>query len=187
MATAVAVGDLEATASVGGAIKPVTFSLDATKAVLTVTATTSSVRYGQPIKLFYAITGFVNGDTLKVVSGTPTETTTAKDGSAPGEYPITIARGSLTTANYTFTFVNGTLTITPLGMVAGPSGSETVTIAEATSGATVYYTLDGKTPTTSSAKYTGSITVTKTTTLEFIAVKAGYTTSPVRTVIITVK
>ena len=128
-ATAITIGSLTATASVGGSIKPVTFFGAGSHRglyLLTVTATSNSVLYGKPIPLTYTITGFVNGDTSKVVSGSPVETTTAKDGSAPGTYPITITAGSLTAANYAFKFVDGTLTITPLGTVIEPSGSQTV-------------------------------------------------------------
>ena len=56
----------------------------------------------------------------------------------------------------------------------------TVTIATATDGATIYYTLDGTTPTTSSTVYSGPFTLDGTTkkgTIRAIAVKSGLTNS----------
>lgn len=58
-------------------------------------------------------------------------------------------------------------------------GSVNVTITSASDGATIYYTTDGSTPTTASAKYTGAITITSTTTIKAIAVKDGMADSQV--------
>ena len=52
-----------------------------------------------------------------------------------------------------------------------------MSISDATSGATIYYTTNGATPTTSSAKYTGPVTVSTTETLEAMAVHSGDTNS----------
>src|SRR5439155_17554280 len=84
------------------------------KAVLTVTANNLSSPRGAPLPVLTAtITGFVNGgDTAAVVGGAPALTTTATSSSPEGAYPITAAAGTLPAANYTFVFVNGTLTIT---------------------------------------------------------------------------
>src|SRR5438046_2801416 len=54
-----------------------------------------------------------------------------------------------------------------------------VTIADSTPGATIYYTTDGSTPTTSSIVYTGPISVTQTTTLRALAAASGMADSAV--------
>jgi hypothetical protein len=58
-----------------------------------------------------------------------------------------------------------------------------VKLADATTGASIYYTLDGSTPTTSSVKYTGAITVVENTTVNAIAVATGYSSSSVASAI----
>jgi hypothetical protein len=88
-------------------------------AVLTVTAGNATRSYGAANPAFsYAITGFVNNDPASVVSGTPALSTTATPGSAPGSYAITADVISLSAANYTFSPVNGTLTVTPASLSA---------------------------------------------------------------------
>src|SRR5207253_2937459 len=58
------------------------------------------------------------------------------------------------------------------------SSSIQVTITD-DPGATIYYTTDGSTPTTSSTQYTGSITVTTTETINAMATAPGFTPSAV--------
>jgi glucosylceramidase len=59
--------------------------------------------------------------------------------------------------------------------------AQTVMLADATSGASIYYTTDGATPTASSTLYSAAspISVSSTTTVEAIAVAPGYAASAV--------
>jgi hypothetical protein len=59
------------------------------------------------------------------------------------------------------------------------ASAQTVTISDTTTGTTIYYTTNGMTPTTSSAVYSGQITVSSTETLEAVAAGGGYPTSDV--------
>jgi len=69
--------------------------------------------YGSPSFSFVpTYSGFVNGDTASVLGGLPSCTTTATSASRIGTYPISCTVGTLSAANYSPTFVAGTLTIT---------------------------------------------------------------------------
>lgn len=59
------------------------------------------------------------------------------------------------------------------------TGLYTATITCTTDGATIYYTLNGDTPTTSSTQYTSAISLTDNCTINAIAVKSGMTDSNV--------
>jgi hypothetical protein len=54
---------------------------------------------------------------------------------------------------------------------------QAVTLTDASSGATVYYTTDGSAPTTASAEYVGAIPVNVSTVIEAMAVASGSTNS----------
>jgi uncharacterized repeat protein (TIGR01451 family) len=89
-------------------------SLTVNRAVLTVVANTVQKLYLDPNPPFtYAITGFLNGDTAAVVSGTTTcNTVVPTDASTPaGRYAIHCPVGSLAAANYTFATFDGTLIV----------------------------------------------------------------------------
>ncbi|MEI9977635.1 MAG: MBG domain-containing protein [Edaphobacter sp.] len=110
------------TGSAGVSIQPAT---------LTVSATNTSMGQGTSLPSFtYTVTGFVNGDTGSAVTGAPAETTTATSTSPQGAYPIVISTGTLAATNYSFTFVNGALTVGP---PPTPDFSLSVTPTQATS------------------------------------------------------
>jgi hypothetical protein len=86
--------------------------MDVTKALLTVTANNASRGYNLPDPPFTATySGFVNGDNTSALSGVPSLTTTATPTSPAGSYPIIAGPGTLASANYTFAFSNGVLSI----------------------------------------------------------------------------
>lgn len=64
--------------------------------------------------------------------------------------------------------------------------AQNVALSSATEGATIYYTLDGSTPTVSSTLYTGEIPVTQSVTIKAIAVKEGFSDSSIATAIYTI-
>jgi hypothetical protein len=55
--------------------------------------------------------------------------------------------------------------------------STSATISCATAGASIYYTVDGSTPTSASAAYSEALTITDTTTVKAVAVKDGVSSS----------
>ena len=87
-------------------------------------------------------------------------------------------QSGITTATFTMN-----LPAAPAPVFAPASGSYanavTVTISDSVTGATIYYTTNGTTPTANSAQYTGPITVSTSETLAATAVASGYSTSPV--------
>jgi hypothetical protein len=86
--------------------------LTVAQASLTVTANSQFRLYGATNPLFTAsVSGFVNGENSSVLSGTPSLTTSATTNSPVGPYPIVATNGSLSAANYNFSFVNGVLTV----------------------------------------------------------------------------
>ena len=88
-------------------------TLTVTQAVLTVAADATNRIYGATNPVFTAtMSGFVNGENTNVLSGQPALSTSADASSAVGTYGIVAAVGTLSAANYAFSFNNGTLTIT---------------------------------------------------------------------------
>jgi len=87
---------------------------------------------------------------------------------------------SVASATYTLTLPpTATPAFAPPG--GGYASSQLVQITDLTSGAAIYYTIDGSIPTTSSSKYAKAIAVSTSETLSAIAIAPGHQTSSVAT------
>jgi hypothetical protein len=93
---------------------------------------------------------------------------------------------TIATAAYTIAPVLPTPTFSLAGGPAAYATAQTVSILDSVSGATIYYTTNGTTPTASSTKYTGPITVSATETINAIAIESGYTNSAVGSILYTI-
>src|SRR5207244_1394637 len=88
-------------------------TLTVTAATLTITANNETKAYGAANPaLTVSYSGFMNGDTAASLRTPPAVTTTATTASGVGTYPITASAASAN-ANYTISYVTGTLTVTP--------------------------------------------------------------------------
>jgi hypothetical protein len=136
----------------------------------------------------FSVSGLPVGaaSSFSLASCTPTCSTVltiTTTGSTPaGSYPITITaaggaviRSALFNLSVTAALVVATPTLTPNG--GAFSDSVSVAIQSPTSGATIYYTTDGSSPTVSSLLYTGPMTLTDSATVNAVAFKTGYTQS----------
>ncbi len=123
------------------------------------TPTTASTKYTAPI----TVSASETIEAIAVASGFTTSKTA-------------VAAYSITTAPPTFSPKAGTYT-----------GAQKVTLADATTGAVIYYTTNGTTPTTASTRYTAPISVAVTETIKAIAVATGHANSPVVTAAYTIK
>ena len=131
-----------------------------------------------------AFTKSINGNILTI---TPINTL------PPGTYTLTIGDGSITDlagnalAAYTSSFTVDTTTPTASASVkSGTYNTNKLITLKMSESGTIYYTLNGKTPTTSNARYTKPINITSTHTLKFFAVDAAGNKSPVYTAVYTI-
>ncbi|TNE42678.1 MAG: filamentous hemagglutinin N-terminal domain-containing protein [Alphaproteobacteria bacterium] len=83
-------------------------------ATLTVTADDAAREYGDANPTFSGvITGFKNGEDGSVITGAASYSTVATTGSDVGSYAISTDVGAMSSTNYIFVGVDGSLTITP--------------------------------------------------------------------------
>ena len=123
------------------------------------TPTTASPVYGGPI--------------------TVTQTTTVKAMAAA----VGMANSAVASATYTIRVA--TPALSPGGGTY--TSAVTVTLSDSTAGATIYYTMDGSTPTTASPVYSGPIMVTQTTTIKAMAAAGGMANSAVASATYTIQ
>ncbi|WP_213805466.1 chitobiase/beta-hexosaminidase C-terminal domain-containing protein [Granulicella sp. dw_53] len=133
--------------------------------------------------IYYAVDG-----STPTTSSTKYDNTSIAVGGSETIKAIATATGfgssAVASATYTLNLSVATPTFSP---AAGTfSAAQTVTINDATAGATIYYTIDGSAPSTSSTKYTGTaIAVASTETLNAVAA-VGNTLSSVATATYTI-
>lgn len=98
-------------------------TLNITPAQLTIKAN-DAVRqyYSDDPNFTYTCSGFVNGDNASVLIATPSLSTSATRTSNVGTYEIKV--GDTSCPNYSISFVNGTLTITPRTLIASVGNYE---------------------------------------------------------------
>jgi len=118
------------------------------------TPTASSTAYSGPITVS-------SSETLEAIATADGYTQSAV---ATATYTINLAAA----ATPTFSPAAGTYT-----------SAQTVTISDSTTGATIYYTTNGNTPTTGSSVYSSPIAVSSSETVEAIATATGYANSAV--------
>jgi hypothetical protein len=94
---------------------------------------------------------------------------------------LATASGLTTSATASATYTIESQVATPTFSPGGGTytSAQTVTISSATSGATIFYTTNGSTPTSNSAQYTAPVTVGSSETLKAIATKSGFFDSAV--------
>lgn len=112
---------------------------------------------------------------------------TVTPSAGPGSYsyrvracnPANVGCGGSRTVSLNVIGTVSTPGISPSGRTFNNSIS--ISMSTGTSGATLYYTTNGSTPTTSSTRYTGAFTITTDRTIRAIAAKSGWHSSGVRT------
>ncbi len=124
----------------------------------------------------------------------PVTTVTQYTGAIPVNSTTTIKAFAIAPGYTNSIFVSGTYSIVVI-RTAAPTFTPapgiyhvapTVSISDATPKATIYYTTDGTTPTTSSPRYLGATRITKSVTFKAIAIANGFSTSSVTSATYTV-
>lgn len=139
-----------------------------------------------------SIYGSTDGDDWVLLGTIPTTSSYANLGISFGDNDYQYFKFALTSGNPQIRIKNMTIYYKPYGpsgtaaqapTFSHSSGTYTapisVTLASSTENASIYYTLDGTTPTTTSTLYTSPIAISQTTTVKAIATANGYNNSSV--------
>jgi hypothetical protein len=166
------------------------------------TATAASPTFSPPAGTYSStqsvtITSITSGATIYYTTDGSTPTTSSNKYSAPITISATTTLNAMATATNlanspvtsgVYTIQAATAASPTFSPAAGTySSAQTVTISSTTSGATIYYTTDGSTPTTSSNKYSAPITISTTTTLNALATATNFANSPVTSGVYTIQ
>lgn len=171
------------------------FTASSGSVVETIQTPTASVPIISPAQATYA-----SAQAVTITDPTPHATIYyTTDGSAPTAKSPVYSKSFMVSSTTTVKAVaaasgmamspvaSSTITIKSAAATAAPtfspgagtfSAAQNVTLADKTSGAVIYYTIDGSTPTTSSTVYKSAISVTWTETINAIAVAPGMASSP---------
>ncbi|MEI7497776.1 MAG: chitobiase/beta-hexosaminidase C-terminal domain-containing protein [Candidatus Falkowbacteria bacterium] len=102
-----------------------------------------------------------------------------------GVYSIVLINpnGQSATATNAYTYV-ASITPQAISPSATPAGgtytqAQSITLTSITTSSTIYYTLDGSVPSTSSTVYSGSISINNSATLKAITIRSGYIDSAI--------
>lgn len=178
----------------------ISIQIDSTVTPLNVTLPATKTSWGEQLAHQFQIDGdpttassgspalydlYVDTDTL---SASTTSTSTSPVYSAPLTITSTstvkaaaTASGYAPSAVASATYTLGSATAAPTFSPSGGAytGLQYLTLADATSGAVIYYTTDGTAPTTSSSVYSLPLAIAATATVKAMAVAPGYVASSI--------
>lgn len=141
---------------------------DGTEFTTDITVTLATTTSGAVI--YYTSDGSDPGTTSAVYIGPLTFTSTTQ------LKAIAVSTEGASSGVSTFNYVKDGDTLPPEATPPGGTEFETtqnVTLTSGTPGATIYYTLDGSAPTSSSSEYTGPLSLVATTTIRAFAIAGG--------------
>lgn len=127
--------------------------------------------------IYYTTDGSTPSTSSSVYSGALTVSSTETINAMATSTASGVTNSTVSTATYTIQLPAATPTFSPVG--GSYAAGQTVTISDATSGATIYYTTDGTTPTTGSNMYGAPISVSASAVVKAIAVASGSPNSAV--------